>query len=523
MNGRNLLKKYNALFYTAIILIGFISIFLIASNISNISYSQDEFVIKYSVTNYLESGEFHKEKLDTCLYQTDIETIGPEKLLYYNINPTTILFYSPFFIIFGENVFPYINLIFFILTLLVSLLLLKDLINYKSIRILGFSMVSFFTILMLWSSSSYNIIPALFFFITSIFFIISKNHKNNWIAGIFFSILLFIRFSDIIFLPAMLLFILIRKEKKINFLRFIIPILLSLIIIFFMNFLVFGNPLFLPQTHFNDCFNIAPIDGGLGGIDSILRFFYHGENQVQNLLLNFNTLIQIIIIFLPLSLLLILGFLNKKYKEYNLFLFIVFLTTFLFYGRRAAYYGFATISPFSSFTRYFLYFFILLILSFSLYIDNFSIRKNKYIKILAIITMLLLILLSAISFLQFETYGLEDFNSKKIDFANVQGDLISSLDKKGIILANFATNKYFYSSNHSTINYEKVFNNDKLSEEDYLLEIKSEINETNFPVYLILSEWHKNENDLKIIGFIELNYPNLKKSKIGGIEIYRIK
>ena len=168
MNGRNLLKKYNALFYTAIILIGFISIFLIASNISNISYSQDEFVIKYSVTNYLESGEFHKEKLDTCLYQTDIETIGPEKLLYYNINPTTILFYSPFFIIFGENVFPYINLIFFILTLLVSLLLLKDLINYKSIRILGFSMVSFFTILMLWSSSSYNIIPALFFFITSI-------------------------------------------------------------------------------------------------------------------------------------------------------------------------------------------------------------------------------------------------------------------------------------------------------------------------------------------------------------------
>ena len=137
--------------------------------------------------------------------------------------------------------------------------------------------------------------------------------------------------------------------------------------------------------------------------------------------------------------------------------------------------------------------------------------------------MLLLILLSAISFLQFETYGLEDFNSKKIDFANVQGDLISSLDKKGIILANFATNKYFYSSNHSTINYEKVFNNDKLSEEDYLLEIKSEINETNFPVYLILSEWHKNENDLKIIGFIELNYPNLKKSKIGGIEIYRIK
>jgi hypothetical protein len=528
MIGTNLLKNYKVLGVTIFILI----IILYISLIVPTYFVQDEAATYFSSKNYIESDSYfiennNNEEYNTNIFHPSYSSYDSKGRIQFNIEKSITLIYSIFYLIFGEFMI-YTNLIFAFLILLVMYLILKkDPSNKNYIIIMSLIFIIFMPLFTIYSISLFTIMFAIFLILLLFYMLLYFNiRKLNILIliSLIANLLIFIRLSEfILFLPVFGYLFWTNKNqmKKLKSL-FILIILISSIFVVFHLPISIKTDNSLISSHFLDKRDYVSLNEDINresfastyeyniferaiayplGTEVGLKGFTF-QNYFSKLFKNFSQFSftgPFPFFFISLIPLIFLIFSKNRSKLINLTIFTFFIL-FLFYGPRINYYGFGEENLKSSFYRYFLLFYLLLVL----FIPKIFIKIKEKLNIKKIILVVSLISLIYISFFIsynfIEDYnGVNNLNNQRLDQLAIL-DIVGDLGEKSVFITGYNTDRYVYVTN-SDISYTKTINyyagdyylNSPL-EEDLFMESNKTISrllEDGYSVYFIYSPYDK--------------------------------
>ena len=412
--------------------------FLIKFQLSYVTI-EDEQIIKYSALNFNNYTDLVKydqlnNKYTTCIF-SKLSSLIDEKN-YPSISSSEAIFFLPFSIILGKNFLLILNNIFVILITLLVYLITKKF--TKSILSATTTSIVFILspIFLKWSLGFFNIIPALFFFLlTTYFLFIYKKRFKYFFVGLSFLGLLMIRPGEFLFIIPIIVVGHLRNAKSKDFL-----LLFYLMFFLFLTILIANNEMFggffnFPQLYIHNlpCLqnNFTTTSYFTIPIESI-DYLY---SNTLFFILNFSFAFPVmwVAIFFGICL-------YKRKKEFIIFSLLILIVLLAIYGRYTGY-GYSQENLQSSFTRHFIYLFSLLSINIGLFIKAFRTKFNNIQSetIFAISTcIIILLILNTYSYLG---NGIEVYNEKKSNQHNITIDLLEKINPTDLVITDVNTNK----------------------------------------------------------------------------------
>ena len=522
-----------ALVFLPIILILFLNITLI----NNFSFYEttvsDEDTLYFSSLNILEHNSLSPQntlnsELNTCLITSYIYSIDKNKDLYFNISPTSALFYSYFMSILGNNFFFYFPIIFSSLILmfifLITYRLTKSNIGSYGVVLLVF----FFPVFYKLNLGYYDIIPTVFFLLVSVYFLIPKkpSKKDYLFSSLFFILAISIRISEAIYLFPIILFIFIKENNIKEILLWLTPIIFFIFSILFFNYHFFNDPLFLSKTQitFYPCYST---NNGLipSTLSETLRYFYVGDEKLSFMFSHIVFFYKFLFLFWIFGVISMIGiFWCTEKREYSyVFLYIsIFMTTIFLYGHSNIYYGFMEYNLQNSFLRYSLFSFLLLFSFFGFFIDRIKSNWVNYKKILISSLLIIILSLSLINTYNFNKNGIKEYTQNKEDISLSRDYIQGLLDNNTFIITTAISDKVIPPSFDHIISVEKYYTNDQVSQStllDDLNHLVSNLLKDNKTVFFVI---HKFSDKTETKDFLnsKFNLTEVNSTKI--VTIYNV-
>lgn len=404
----------------------------------------------YSLSlNYFHTGRFYKIEPLNIQFK---ELFTPEgsKAISDRIVPGRSLglfiLLTPYYIL-GEAAPFFIIPIIGLLLVIISFLLIRKLFDSK----IAFYASIFFSLspnVIYWNNMLYSNIPALMFFLISIYFFIVKDKKIiSCLVGYFFSQAIWLRYEYLIFVVLYLSVSLILDRSKKNLIKTLIVILTTLIFlipILFVNKELYGNFFSMGYTQDTyDVYNKVNFEYGVkeknSFIETLSKYIYRlgGQFLDPKIGIYFVTNLQKFIFdFIPITLTLgICGILlikrNLKFNNHVCNLFILGIFMILYFGSSGGYYGYGRGWITDSYSRYFLLPFFVLCIGFAALVIEL-IKRGSYLIVAFAITASLL---HSIHFTFYSPRGLIDTLQIKKENKLIN-DYINTLPLNSIIISN---------------------------------------------------------------------------------------
>ncbi|MBN2880927.1 hypothetical protein JXM83_02635 [Candidatus Woesearchaeota archaeon] len=425
----------------------------------------DDSGIYRSINNYIHSGTFQITVSQNVsdisgMAQVNTSTWAPLKMAGTHIFPAYFLavFNNPFIT----------NLIYFlVLCLFVFVYVQKKTKNHITAMITG---VFIFSIppLLFWSSSFFSHFGAMFFMFVSYFYFdkywTNRTKGNLFLFILFIGISIIYRYEFIFFYLIIFIYYLIKaKVVVLEILKqYKIIVLVMLLVIFTIgtyNFLAYNSPF---TTGYNVEDNnlsskqhieqISPVNK----IFNIITYFTDRLFEI-NIPATVRNITQFIIkVLSPIQsvfLIIALGLIIKKKEkmlESRMFILLLSLSVFIFYGTSAYYYTYGK-RLLSSYVRYFLPIYLFIAITFLPCLITRIYLSKRYIKLFLIITILLCSFLSVNSTL---SQGLKEADKWETQFYKVKDyDLI-----KNIIISDTINKAFVKATTISPANHELEIN-----------------------------------------------------------------
>jgi hypothetical protein len=443
---------------------------------------------------------------------------------YPNFPSSEIIFYLPFAIIFKNNFLLYTSYLFAILNSILIYIIVRNLTSKEYPGILAMMIFVLSPSFLKWSIGSLNIVPALFFFLTLVYFLFCyKGIYKFLLVGLAFCILLTIRPTEILFIIPIIIVMYLKKANKKDYKLFLFPILLFILTTFLGNELFFHNLFNFPQLYGGNypCLENKIVDNFITRLISYFEFspraiYFH---------INFSLFKSSFAFPLFWPSLIFSLLLYKRNREFVIYLWLILAVLIITYGRGIEnYYGFGQENLQSSFIRYLFYFFGLLSIAFGFYIEEFLSKIKKYQKEIFIIFIVMLLVLSILYTYNYSLNGIRDYNKKRTYQKDTQIKLYNNLDSKDIVITDIYTSKLIrIDSDIPQIQFDEPLAyydyNKSINEFNSVL---SRIVEDNKSVKFLGQRKYNNTEDL--IFYLQNNYDlYLKDSYIDGlIELYNI-
>lgn len=375
--------------------------------------------------------------------------------------PTTtagsLLFYSLFIYIFSSNIFYMLSPIFASFGIIIMYLLLKNDSNSKFIGIIGGLTLFSLPVYVNWALIPIDTIPTAIIFLISVYLLFKSD--DNWrhilMSGFVLSIAILMRHTYIFsIIPYVIYISLINGGNKFkSLLSFFIPIVFSLFMLTIVNKLLFNNPFFVSNFYQNN----YPADPGLYGIN-LEAHVLHGTYlsilpSIYKFLHGSHTL------YFPLLFFALIGLIHlaKRNKKQFLFIFVFSMINLIYFGCISSqdYYSLQDINLQSSFIRYLIPVYILLIIPFSHFIDTIHKQIRGHKQKILFATILAMYLISSVAYPIYlggsagTTYLLE-YKPKVIAYKEI---LNGTLPSDAVILASSIVEESFVYPNINNIFY----------------------------------------------------------------------
>ncbi len=465
----------------------------------------DEKVAYYPVKYLFENGNLTLDNsanvyYNTCIFSSYLTASDFSRNSYFSIFSTNTLFYITFYMSFLDNFLKYSTIIFSLGSVLIFYYISRRLFSKKYICMLLTLVFSLSPIFLKYSSTFFNCIPTLFFFLFITFEILKdKDNRNYFLVGLFFFCLIMIRPQDLVLIFPILFFMFINKESKRSYIIFITFPFLFIAYFLSVNFVLYKSIFFLPPMYITN-FPCLQYDTGSysNSIMDIFHYFTYGGSK--RFLLYFTNLIFflnssfIFPVLIPSCVLLIVYILKKD--KFAIWLFSIFVVLFLLYGYKINYFGFGNKSFQTSLFRYMIYFYSLLPFIFGKYINKMTNRKFLIILIFSSV-MLLIFTIPLVK--EYYPGGIDNFNLNKDQTERFNLQFEKFYNKSDIFIVDYYTNKLASPNKTNIIQLDSILSDSKIPTDRVYLELYSVIDLAlyeNKSVYFIKQTGYNNSNIL---------------------------
>jgi len=266
-----------------------------------------------------------------------------------------------YFVVYLGNLFGYVGPFYFvsitgIMCVLFLYLIVRELYNHK-VAMISSVIFGFSAPIIYWSNMLFSNVPALFFFLGGLYYLIKLIGQDTikyagYFSIIFFIFSIWIRYDYIFYVAITIFTYLIIHHKKVasmnkqNFLKLSVLLVLAIIIIGYTNYLTLGAVA---------GFNNNPNDESIG--ESALELFLKYPIRQFDMDVLFSNVAMYIYQIVPMLFLFgILGmiFSLKNGKSYEITFFLIMIFSVLYYGKNSDFWGYGLNWFASSYTRYFL-------------------------------------------------------------------------------------------------------------------------------------------------------------------------
>lgn len=481
-------------------------------------------------SNSLKVDNSLNKDLDTCLITSYMYSLDKDKNLFFNINPTTAIFYAYLVSILGESAFFYSSLFFTILILIFVYLLSYKFSKSEVFSLLILLPLLFFGVFFKLIFGYYDILPTVLFLLISLFLILNQRRSIYYLlSGIFFSLAISIRLSEAIYsIPFLLLIFFNRNNRKKHLLMWVLPPIILLLSMFLINSHFYGDPFYISKAHstFYPCYSNEEYNSqsNTHAFIELIRYFYHGNNPFTSM---FNHLIYffkanfLFLLMFPLFFLSIFKICKEEKWQYLLFFIITLVFSIFLYGKGNNYFGFLEMNFQSSFLRYALFPTILTLPPIALFFKEFS-KKARYTKIIVLILIIIICFSSVVFVYNYPKNGIKNYNIGRNEIIYIRDNLVSTIEPNNFIITTFYTDKIISKDFKNVISPTKYYTNDQIPREEIDSSMINLINKLISKKEKVMFLFNSYFDDTEVISILKKKYKLILINEAKGVELYEV-